>query len=98
MGRKLALLAVTALALLGTLSAGDARADDTFGVSVNRIVNDDFTPSHWDAQLSAVRASGITVARTDATWDWAEPTAPFLHAHTYDWTKFDAIAGAFAKH
>jgi hypothetical protein len=98
MGGKLALLAATVLALLATLAPATASADDTFGVSVNRIVNDDFTPSHWDAPLSAVRAAGITVARTDATWDWAEPNPPFLHTHTFDWSRFDAIAGAFAKH
>src|SRR3954465_6682267 len=70
MARLSLLLAVIALAMSGGAAAH--ASSDLFGVSVNRIVNDDFTPAHWDAPLSAVRASGITQARTDAFWMWAE--------------------------
>jgi hypothetical protein len=89
--------------LLALAASGDspARAADgsaLFGVSVNRIVNDDFTPSHWDAPLRDVRASGITQARTDAFWMWAEPRPPRRGVHRYDWRRLDAVAGALARH
>jgi hypothetical protein len=69
-----------------------------FGVSVNRVFNDDFTPSHWDAPLQAVHDTGFRAARSDAFWMWAEPEPPKDGVHTYDWTKLDAEAGALAKH
>ncbi len=88
------------LMALALLPGARASADTTemFGVSVNRIFNDDFTPAHWEAPLAAVRASGIRQARTDAFWMWAEPTAPVGGVHTYDWSKLDAEAGALARH
>lgn len=96
--RRCVLLAVLALAMGG---AAPARAGDggrLFGVSVNRIVNDDFTPAHWDAPLRAVRASGIAQARTDAFWMWAEPRRPRHGVHHYTWRRLDAVAGALARH
>jgi hypothetical protein len=69
-----------------------------FGVNVNRVFNDDFTPAHWDAPLSAVRASGLTQARSDAFWMWAEPNPPVDGKHTYKWSWLDAEAGALARH
>jgi hypothetical protein len=73
-------------------------ADSMFGVSVNRIVNDDFTPAHWDAPLRAVAASGIRQARTDAFWGWAEPAPPLAGRHSYQWSMPDAVAGALVAH
>jgi hypothetical protein len=67
-GGLLAVLVVVAL-----LGAAPARADEMFGVNVNRVFNDDFTPAHWDAPLTAVHASGLRQARSDAFWMWAEP-------------------------
>ena len=98
MGRRGLLLVVIALALV---PATFARADPPamFGVSVNRVFNDDFTPAHWDAPLTAVHDAGIRLARSDAFWMWAEPAAPGPDGvHTYDWTKLDAEAGALADH
>src|SRR5436305_10468240 len=69
-------------------------ADAMFGVSVNRVINDDFTPAHWDAPLAAVAASGIRQARTDAFWGWAEPAPPRGGRHSYGWAMLDAVAGA----
>jgi hypothetical protein len=96
MGRTRALLA--ALVALALVPATQAHASVTFGVSVNRVINDDFTPSHWDAPLSAVRSSAIRVARTDAPWGWAEPRPPYSNKHTFDWTRHDKIALALAQH
>src|SRR6476469_3761544 len=88
------------LIALALLPGAPASADTAqmFGISVNRVFNDDFTPAHWDAPLAAVRASGLRQARSDAFWMWAEPTAPSGGVHTYDWTKLDAVAGALARH
>src|SRR3954454_8991413 len=98
MVRSSVLLAVLALAVGGAAPARAADAGSLFGVSVNRIVNDDFTPRHWDAPLRAVRASGITQARTDAFWMWAEPRPPLRGVHRYDWRRLDAVATALASH
>jgi polysaccharide biosynthesis protein PslG len=43
-----------------------------------------------------VRASGATVARSDAFWEAAEPSAPVGNEHRYDWTFDDRVAGALA--
>src|SRR3954451_24424793 len=94
----LAVLAAVAAALSGGAPARAAAGDRLFGVSVNRIVNDDFTPAHWDAPLTAVRASGVTQARTDAFWMWAEQAPPVRGRHTYDWWRLDAVAKALASH
>jgi hypothetical protein len=67
-------------------------------VNVNRVFNDDFTPAHWDAPLSAVRASGLRQARSDAFWMWAESNPPVDGVHTYRWSWLDAEAGALARH
>src|SRR3954447_9714922 len=98
MGRRSILLAALALALSGSAPAHASGDGALFGVSVNRIINDDFTPSHWNAPLRAVRASGITQARTDAFWMWAEPAPPRHGVHTYDWKRLDAVARALASH
>src|SRR3954454_5069605 len=99
MGRRSILIAVFALALSGVASAHAAPGrGPLFGMSVNRVFNDDFTPAHWDAPLRAVRASGITQARTDAFWMWSEPHPPRHGVHRYDWRRLDAVARALAGH
>jgi hypothetical protein len=82
----------------GAPATGSPPPNDMFGVSVNRVFNDDFTPAHWDTPLAAVRQSGISQARTDAFWMWAEPNPPAEGAHTYQWGRLDAVAGALAEH
>jgi hypothetical protein len=67
-------------------------------VSVNRIINDDFKPAHWDAPLRAVHASGLRLARTDAFWMWAERFPPVHGVHHYDWAWLDSVAKALASH
>src|SRR5947208_14275355 len=85
-----------ALATSTAAAAPGASATPVFAVSVNRIINDDFSGAHWDASLRAVRASGIAYARTDAFWMWAEPSPPSFGAHAYDWRHLDAVARALA--
>jgi hypothetical protein len=95
-GRRGLVAGLVLLALFGV--AAPARAGDMFGVSVNRVFNDDFAPAHWDAPLSAVRASGLRQARSDAFWMWAETSPPKDGRHTYKWSFHDAEAVALAKH
>jgi hypothetical protein len=94
------LLAVLALALApaGTGRAASQPPDSMFGVSVNRVFNDDFTPAHWTGTLAAVRESGIRQARSDAFWMWAEPSPPANGVHTFSWDWLDAEARALATH
>ncbi|MEA2423501.1 MAG: polysaccharide biosynthesis protein PslG, partial [Thermoleophilaceae bacterium] len=100
MSRRGLLLAVLALALAPVPQArAEAPAGrDLFAINVNRVIDDDFTPAHWQAPLAAVRASGIRQARTDAFWMWGEPNPPDHGVHTYDWSMLDAVALALAQH
>ncbi|HLH67253.1 MAG TPA: hypothetical protein VKV27_16305 [Solirubrobacteraceae bacterium] len=76
-----------------------APAAEVFGVSVNRLFNDaSYTPAQLSAQLASVRATGATVARTDALWEATEPLAPVDGHHHYNWAFDDAIARALAEH
>jgi hypothetical protein len=76
-----------------------APAGEAFGVSVNRLFNDlSYTQPEINAQLAAVRASGATVARSDALWEATEPSAPVGGVHHYVWSFDDQIAGSLAAH
>jgi hypothetical protein len=70
-----------------------------FGVNVNRLFNDmTYSAAQIDAQLAAVRATGATLARSDAFWEAAEPQAPADGRHRYDWSFDDRVAAALAAH
>jgi hypothetical protein len=70
-----------------------------FGASVNHLFNDGtYSPAQVDAQLAALRATGATLARSDALWEATEPQPPVDGAHHYSWTFDDAIATALATH
>ena len=76
-----------------------APAGETFGINVNRLFEDRTdTPEQIDAQLTALAATGATVARSDALWEWAEPTAPSDGVHHWVWQSDDSIAAALAAH
>jgi hypothetical protein len=79
--------------------AKPAPATERFGVSVNRLFNDGtYTAHQIDSQLTALRATGATIARSDALWEATEPAAPVGGVHHYDWSFDDAIATALANH
>jgi hypothetical protein len=70
-----------------------------FGINVNRLFDDrTYGPAQIDSQLRALRATGATVARSDALWEAAEPTAPVGGVHRYDWSFDDRIAASLAEH
>ena len=70
-----------------------------FGVNVNLVFNNfTYAPAQINAQLAAVAATGVTVARSDALWEATEPTAPVGGIHHYHWDFDDAIAGSLAAH
>ena len=48
------------------------------------------------AQLHALRATGVTLARSDAFWEASEPSAPVAARHHYVWSFDDQIATALA--
>jgi hypothetical protein len=69
------------------------------GVSVNRLFNDQtYSAQQINVQLRALRATGATLARSDALWEASEPAPPVGGAHRYTWSFDDAIAGALAAH
>lgn len=70
-----------------------------FGASVNRLFeNPAFTAAQVSGALNALHASGATLARSDALWEYAEPVAPRGDRHTYVWAFDDRVAGALAAH
>jgi hypothetical protein len=72
-------------------------AGQSFGVSVNLLFNGGtYTQAQIASQLQAVKATGATVARSDAFWESAEPAAPVDGVHHYDWQFDDEIAGSLA--
>jgi len=69
------------------------------GANVGRLFNGDLYPaSVVDAQLSALRATGATLARSDAPWEASEPRPPSGGTHHYDWRFDDGVATALARH
>jgi hypothetical protein len=80
-----------------TLPALPAPASEVFGINVNRLFNDlTYSQAQIGGQLAAVRATGATLARSDALWEAAEPDAPVDGRHRYDWSFNDRIAGSLA--
>jgi polysaccharide biosynthesis protein PslG len=76
-----------------------APGTEQFGVSVNRLFNDGtYSAQQIDSQLAALRATGATIARSDALWEATEPVAPAGGAHHYDWSFDDKIAASLARH
>jgi hypothetical protein len=74
-----------------------APAGEEFGANVNYLFNDHlYTPSGIATQLAALRATGATIARTDALWEAAEPAPPRGGVHRYDWSFDDQIAASLA--
>jgi hypothetical protein len=72
---------------------------EEFGANVNRLFNDGtYSQTEIDAQLSALHATGATVARSDALWEATEPAPPVAGQHHYDWSFDDKIAGSLAAH
>ena len=90
---------VAALLVFAAPALADSGPPEMFGISVNRLFNDDFVPEHWDRPLSEIRDAGISGARSDAFWGWAEafrPSEPGVHR--YFWWLPDKEALALAQH
>src|SRR5581483_8806980 len=67
---------------------------EQYGANVNRLFDDrTYTFSQIDTQLTALRASGATIARSDSLWEVAEPQP----GH-FDWRFDDLVAGSLARH
>lgn len=76
-----------------------APTSEVYGINVNRLFNDGtYSPAQINGQLSAVAATGVTVARSDALWELSEPHPPVDGVHAYSWSFDDAIAGDLAAH
>src|SRR5262249_30357573 len=74
-------------------------AGETFGVNINLLFSGGtYSSAQIDSQLRDVRATGATVARSDAFWEATEPTAPVNGVHDYNWGFDDGVALALAQH
>ena len=90
--------AAAAVAALAAPSSAGAQEPAELGINANRVFNDAFDSSRWDLHLSAIRDSGIRMARADAFWEAAEPNPPGPDGeHDYDFTYLDFIAIALAN-
>jgi hypothetical protein len=70
-----------------------------YGANVNWLFDDpSYTDAEIGAQLSALRATGATLARSDALWEASEPAAPTTGVHHYDWDFDDRVASMLAQH
>lgn len=79
--------------------ARPAPAGVQFGASVNLVFNTfTNTPQLIATQLDALRATGVTIARSDAFWEASEPSAPASGVHSYTWMFDDTVAGDLAAH
>jgi polysaccharide biosynthesis protein PslG len=79
------------------LPARPAPAGEQFGANVNLLFNGHGPPpATIAAQLQALRATGVTLARSDAFWEASEPSAPVGSRHDYVWSFDDQIATALA--
>ncbi|HTX30978.1 MAG TPA: hypothetical protein VMD09_06315 [Solirubrobacteraceae bacterium] len=68
-----------------------------FGANTGVLFNSGaYSPATIDAQLKALAATGVTVARSDAPWEATEPTPPSGNLHHYNWAFDDTIAGDLA--
>jgi polysaccharide biosynthesis protein PslG len=81
------------------LPALAAPAGQAFGINVNRLFDDrTYSPEQIGAQLTALEATGATVARSDTLWEATEPTAPSGGNHHWVWQFDDSIVAALAAH
>jgi hypothetical protein len=70
-----------------------------FGASANLLFNvPGIGAAQLDAQLSALAATGATLARSDALWEVSEPAPPVSGVHSYQWIFDDIVAGSLASH
>lgn len=78
--------------------AHPAPAGVQVGANVNVLFDSrEHSLAQIDAQLRDLRATGATIARSDALWELAEPAPPSGGVHHYSWAFDDAIAGALAS-
>ncbi len=94
---SVALLAVAA----GPAGASTQPGPDFFGVNVEPMIKmDSITSSEmlpesaWSGYLATMAGDGLTVARSDAEWDWVEPTAPPSPGDdSFDWNNTTTVDG-----
>ncbi|MBJ7328710.1 MAG: hypothetical protein JHC95_02365 [Solirubrobacteraceae bacterium] len=103
--RAAALLATTAIVFVASSAPASALpSPDFFALNAQPMIKLGFVPpDRWGAYLDSMAAGGIRVARVDAGWRFAEPTAPSGGTHTYLWDRpsvptqsLDLLAREFA--
>lgn len=94
-----AVVVIVVVVVVVTRGGGAPAPAVQFGANVNWLFDD---PSYTDAeiavQLAALRATGATLARSDALWEASEPTAPTDGVHHFTWAFDDKVATMLAEH
>jgi hypothetical protein len=101
-----ALLVLAGLAVVLLASGSSRKRPDLsppvgvmLGASVNRLFNDrTYGRDEIDGQLSALAATGATLARTDSLWELAEPSPPTGSGQHFNWGFDDHIVALLAAH
>jgi hypothetical protein len=73
----------------------------SFGINTGVMFNSEqYSRAQVDSQLASLAATGSTVVRSDALWEYTEtqpPLEPF-RVHRYNWTLDDEIVTSLAEH
>ncbi|MGK2938093.1 MAG: hypothetical protein ACSLFR_09875 [Solirubrobacteraceae bacterium] len=77
-----------ALVLTAPATAPASTSPDYYGLNVQTLFRlDSVAPERWGAFLDQMRNGGMTRARIDAHWQYAEPNPPKGGQHTYTWSR-----------
>jgi polysaccharide biosynthesis protein PslG len=93
------LLVSGALTLTLPAFASSAAADSfggVYGVNAQYLFGE--SVQDWDQQLSAMTAGGLQLVRSDARWSVVEPSPPSGSVHHYQWSTYDSVVAALARH
>ena len=92
------LLVAVAATLVCAAPAGAAPTPappEYYGANIQALIRQGFVkPGGWPAYLRTMSSSGLSIARFDAPWMWAQPKSA---DQPYDWGLMDQVAAALAS-
>lgn len=95
---RAALLCALALVALPGVASAATPGPGFYGVNVEPLIKLGLVPqSEWNGYIATMAADGMTVARSDAEWDWVEPNAPATPgdetSSSWDWNNTTTTTG-----
>src|SRR3954468_17019310 len=87
-------IAALSIAAAPAAAAPAPAPSEFFGANIQALIRSGFAPRQsWPSYLRAMGSSGMTIARFDAPWAWAQPKSA---TQAYDWSQTDGVAAALA--